>query len=69
MARRLAGRNATDSAAGTEGSVGTESRAGTDSYDNALFMPLRQFIEEPIVKDLLHNGAALQVGVLQQRVP
>ena len=35
--------------------------AGTDPYDNGLFMPLRQFIEEPIVKDLLHNGAALQV--------
>lgn len=38
--------------------------AGTDPYDNGLFMPLRQFIEEPIVKDLLHNGAALQVGTM-----
>lgn len=34
---------------------------GADPYDNGLYMPLRDFIEEPIVKDLLHNGAALQV--------
>ena len=32
-----------------------------DPYDNGLYMPLHDFIEEPIVKDLLHNGAALQV--------
>lgn len=30
-------------------------------YDHPLIMPLRQFIEEPTVDELLHNGAALQV--------
>ena len=53
MTQRQAARN---------GTAGIEGSAGTDPYDNVLFMPLRQFVEEPIVKDLLHNGAALQVG-------
>ena len=48
--------------AAKSGAAGAAGSAGTDSYDNSLFMPLRQFIEEPIVKDLLHNGAALQVS-------
>ncbi len=47
---------------GAAGTAGAEGSAGTDPYDNSLFMPLRTFIEEPIVKDLLHNGAALQVS-------
>jgi hypothetical protein len=32
-----------------------------DPYDNILFMPLTQFLDAPIVQELLHNGAALQV--------
>jgi hypothetical protein len=32
-----------------------------DPYDNPLAMPLREFLDAPIVADLLHNGAALQV--------
>ncbi|CAL5225562.1 g8401 [Coccomyxa viridis] len=55
MTQRQAARSGAAGTAGAEGSV------GTDPYDNGLFMPLRQFIEEPIVQDLLHNGAALQV--------
>ena len=34
--------------------------AAVDPYDNALLMPLREFLAAPIVADLLHNGAALQ---------
>ncbi len=56
MTQRQAARSGAAGTAGAEGSV------GTDPYDNGLFMPLRQFIEEPIVQDLLHNGAALQVS-------
>jgi hypothetical protein len=36
--------------------------AQLDPYDNPLIMPLKTFIEEPIVADLLHNGAAFQVA-------
>jgi hypothetical protein len=32
-----------------------------DPYDNPLAMPLAQFVDAPIVAELLHNGAALQV--------
>lgn len=32
-----------------------------DPYDNPSIMPLRDFVNAPIVQDLLHNGAALQV--------
>lgn len=32
-----------------------------DSYNNSLVMPLHEFIEHPIVHDLLHNGGAMQV--------
>ena len=56
MTQRQAAESGAADAASAEGS------AGTDPYNNSLFMPLRQFIEEPIVKDLLHNGAALQVS-------
>mmetsp|Transcript_3569 Transcript_3569/g.8517 ORF Transcript_3569/g.8517 Transcript_3569/m.8517 type:complete len:551 (+) Transcript_3569:111-1763(+) len=32
-----------------------------DPYNNPLAMPLREFIEHPIVASTIHNGAALQV--------
>lgn len=38
--------------------------ATVDPYDNPLVMPLAEFLEAPIVADLLHNGAALQVQPL-----
>ena len=40
---------------------GTEGSPGADPYDNSLYMPLAQFVEEPMVQELLHNGASLQV--------
>ena len=40
---------------------GTEGSQGTDPYDNPLYMPLHQFVEEPMVQEMLHNGASLQV--------
>ncbi len=33
-----------------------------DPYDNLLVMPLAEFVEHPIARELLHNGATLQVG-------
>ena len=39
-----------------------------DPYNNPLVMPLKDFVESPVVADLLHDGAALQVrnhGTLQ----
>lgn len=33
-----------------------------DPYNNSLVMPLADFIEHPLAHDLLHNGAAHQVG-------
>ena len=32
-----------------------------DAYNNSLVMPLHEFIEHPVVHDLLHNGGAMQV--------
>ena len=32
-----------------------------DAYNNSLVMPLHEFIEHPVVLDLLHNGGAMQV--------
>ena len=32
-----------------------------DPYNNPLIMPLAEFVDAPLVKELLHNGAALQV--------
>lgn len=43
--------------------LGIQGSPGTDPYNNGLYIPLHRFVEEPIVKDLLHNGAALQVGL------
>jgi hypothetical protein len=34
---------------------------GADPYDHSLYMSMQQFVEEPLVQELLHNGAALQV--------
>jgi hypothetical protein len=34
-----------------------------DPYNNHLFMPLADFIHQPIAQELLHNGATFQVGV------
>lgn len=36
--------------------------APLDPYDNALIMPLRDFVAHPVVQDLLSDGAAMQVG-------
>lgn len=36
--------------------------APLDPYDNALIMPLREFVAHPVVQDLLSDGAAMQVG-------
>jgi hypothetical protein len=30
-------------------------------YDNVLFMPLKEFTEDPVAFELLHNGQTLQV--------
>jgi hypothetical protein len=35
---------------------------GADPYNHSLYMPLQQFVEEPLVQELLHDGAALQVN-------
>ena len=32
-----------------------------DAYNNSLVMPLHEFIEHPIVHELLHNGGTMQV--------
>ncbi|BDA40770.1 Protein-tyrosine sulfotransferase [Coccomyxa sp. Obi] len=32
-----------------------------DPYNNPLIMPLAEFVDAPIVEELLHNGASLQV--------
>ncbi len=32
-----------------------------DPYNNPLIMPLAEFVDAPLVEELLHNGAALQV--------
>mmetsp|Transcript_21789 Transcript_21789/g.54868 ORF Transcript_21789/g.54868 Transcript_21789/m.54868 type:complete len:736 (+) Transcript_21789:344-2551(+) len=32
-----------------------------DPYDNPLTMPLREFIEHPLVRNTIHNGATLQL--------
>ncbi len=32
-----------------------------DPYNNPLIMPLADFIDAPLVEELLHNGASLQV--------
>ena len=32
-----------------------------DPYDNPLVMSLKEFVEHPISKELLHNGQAFQV--------
>ena len=40
---------------------GTEGSTGADPYDNSLYMPLAQFVEEHMVQELLHNGESLQV--------
>ena len=34
---------------------------GADPYNHSLYMSLQQFVEEPLVKELLHDGTALQV--------
>lgn len=37
---------------------------GADPYNHSLYMSLQQFVEEPLVKELLHDGTALQVIAL-----
>ena len=37
---------------------------GADPYNHSLYMSLQQFVEEPLVQELLHDGAALQVEPL-----
>ena len=32
-----------------------------DPYNNSLVMPLAEFIEHPLAKELVHNGQSLQV--------
>lgn len=32
-----------------------------DPYNNPLIMPLAEFVDAPLVEELLHNGAAIQV--------
>ena len=32
-----------------------------DPYDNPLVMSLKEFVEHPISKELLHNGQTFQV--------
>lgn len=32
-----------------------------DAYDNQLFMPLKDFMKQPIAQELLHNGEFMQV--------
>lgn len=32
-----------------------------DPYDNPLVMSLKEFVEHPMSKELLHNGQAFQV--------
>jgi hypothetical protein len=39
-------------------------RVAFDPYHNELVMPLTEFLEQPIVEDLLHNGATLQARTL-----
>ena len=34
-----------------------------DPYDNPLVMSLKEFVEHPMSKELLHNGQAFQVCV------
>ena len=43
------------------GAEGTPAPPPLDPYNNPLAMPLAEFLDAPIVADLLHNGAALQV--------
>lgn len=33
-----------------------------DPYNNRMFMPLAEFMRQPIAGELLHNGELLQVG-------
>jgi hypothetical protein len=36
-----------------------------DPYNNPLYMPLEQFVEHPIAKEVLHKGAFILPGGLQ----
>lgn len=48
--------------------AGVELPAHADPYDcPAVAMPLAEFLEAPLVRDLVHNGSALQVGRAPKR--
>ena len=40
-----------------------------DAYNNSLVMPLHEFIEHPVVHELLHNGGTMQVRRTTRRRP
>ena len=39
-----------------------------DPFNNSLIMPLAEFIEHPMARDVVHNGAAFQVPSAPTRI-
>lgn len=39
-----------------------------DPYNNRMFMPLAEFMKQPIARELLHNGELMQVGAAAVRM-
>ena len=56
------GKNAsTELATGNEEGGKKAALPPLDAYNNSLVMPLHEFIEHPVVHELLHNGGTMQV--------